>query len=99
MPISCALGLAACLHYKGQVIHVDDAIAAMDLCELQERRLTETGITALADRLSRLTGVRISWPPHSLPTAKMGAIRRECVELRRAFNTESSWDNLEKWPY
>lgn len=100
MPISCALGLAACLTYYGNKVHVDDAFAVMDTCimieESKPRGLEKLSFTA--DYIAGKTGHAIKWPKGSTYAIRYAALRRECASFKRAFNRDASWDNLEKWP-
>lgn len=100
MPISCALGLAACLHYYGTKVHVDDAFAVMDTCalieEIKPRSLEKLSFTA--DYIVDKTGRQITWPKRASYPVRYAAIRRECAAFRSAFNQDSKWENLDKWP-
>ena len=101
MAISCALGLAACLNYYGKKVHVDDALAAMDTCQMidERRARNAASLASLTSYIESKTGHHISWPKGVTSGQRYALIRQECATLKRAFDQDSNWDNIEKWPY
>lgn len=100
MPLSCALGLTACLMYGGGHYTAKDALEILDNCgtvmQLPATSYAGSGMGVVVGEAIERRGLKLDWP--SNPAARKGEWARSCAQFQRAFSTKTMWQNLEKWP-
>jgi len=106
MSLKCVLGLVACLNHESQTITAHDAVEIIDTCEqISKYKVSDFkeykqrgGGRVLADIMYD-QGLRFKYPDDPTPYQRRKAVFIACRQFTKAFNTDSKWDNLDKWPW
>lgn len=106
MTLKCALRMAACLNFQGNAIPAETAVGILDSCDViknlsaNEFRSENTiGKGNAWAALMYEDGLKFEYPPNPSPSQMKATVIEACKKFKSDFDTDSKWENLEKWPW
>ena len=105
MTLKCVLGMVACLNFQGNAIPAETAFEILDNCEvIKNMPASEFGSGKSFGKgnawaaLMYEDGLKFKYPKNSSPNQMKATVIEACNKFKLYFDTDSKWENLEKWP-